>query len=818
MQTTRHPEPFATLPAPWAPDAVGIAGLRLEWLRLTVDPDGAAAAIRDQIHLLSALHGHRGVRFVLQYLADPSAARADEQFRVDLLAVAPVDEHGPDPSELGQLVGDLDDLLCGHDRWYRFAPISAAEEISRVIRPFEAASAAEVLRREEPVGAAVSRRGLGFGADLDERRIDQLWTYSAFHLVPDSRRRLIELMLLQEAPVLVRVTLTPTVVTDEERLELGALQRRWTTGTSDDIGAPREPLHAMALVAPSFETQIVVAGRERLSPAFVESVGLAVSPPRPPESGGGPLTGGYTLEHLEPSTVITDTLRPSANSPERTGLAPVTLHRLRRVMGPWEAAAAFRIPVATEASFPGLPVNRTPSVTDAGRRLPTTGLMIGEVQTPAESTPIRLSGTDRFRHIYVLGQTGTGKSTLLQNLIVQDIRVGEGVAVLDPHGDLVESLLGCIPEERLDDVVLVDPADPHGVVGINLLEAESDIQANYLLADLCLFFQQLYDPQNQGIVGPRFQTWLRNACATLLPVPDQGTICDVPRLFIDDAYLKYCFQYLRDPLVRDFWIEEMGKTSDYHKSEMLGWFNSKFDAFRGNRMMRSVLAQPRSTINFQSVMDERKILLVKLSKGLMGETNAALMGYVVFAKLWAAALGRAAQPEAERQPFHIYADEFQNVTSPTLPAILSEARKFKVSLTMANQFFSQLTPQLRESVTGNVGSKMLFRLGATDARDIAASQGGNTITEDHLRRLPNFLMVANLLVKGEPLDPMLVSGLPPQVSCEVRAKEARRRSQDRYALDRPVVERLLDHLHSDYADDATALLVKATHTGHRLAV
>lgn len=774
-----------------------LTGLALRDLRLALDPDAAANGIREQAELIASLQGYPGARFVLQYLALPTDLDPGSRFRIDILPVAPEDQ-------IATLMDDLCDLLEGHDRWYRFEPVTDTDELNSVVFPFRASAVREVIRREEPIGTALLRRGVGFGADLDDASAQQLSAFSSFQSTTDARRSLIELLLAQDTATVLRVTLAPTTITGDELRGLGSLEQLWPL---DSSGPAEEAAHAalrsMSFTDPNFEVQILVATEARMSVALVESVGVTISPPQSQWSGEVALGGGCAVLDVADTSAFDRSLIETVTEHEPSGVSPPAIRRLRRVMGPWEAGAAFRLPVAEEPDFPGLPVLRTPSLRAGWTRLPANGSLIGEVRSAGGTTEIRLGEVDRFRHTYVLGQTGTGKSTLLENLIAQDIEAGRGVAVIDPHGDLVEAVLRRVPRERVDDVVLLDPSDPEAVIGINLLEAETAVQADYLISDLCAFFQQLFDPHSQGIVGPRFQSWLRRACATLLPVPGQGTICDVPRLFMDDDYLKFCFRYVTDPVVQDFWVNEMGKTSDYHRSEMLGWFSSKFEPFRSNRMVRNVLGQPRSTVAMTEIMDGSRILLVKLSKGLMGEYNAALMGYVVLAKLWAATLGRAAVEPEQRVPFHVYADEFQSMTSPALPSILSEARKFGVSLTMANQFFSQIRPELRESIMGNVGSKLVFRLGATDAREYAAVQGGS-VTESNLLRLPNHVLVANLLVGGEPTEPILAATLPPGPGDPAQAEAARLASRARNARPVDEVDRVIDDLYRNYRERAAS--------------
>ncbi|MBS1838609.1 MAG: hypothetical protein JST64_13035, partial [Actinobacteria bacterium] len=329
----------AVIAAPWDPVGTRVVGLRLESLRLAVGDDVTRAAIREQIEFLGALHGYAHVTFCLQYLVEPLAPRAEDRLQIDLIAASTGEAGPPSTQDMRELVEDLEDLLQSHDRWYRFERIVDDDALAHALSPFEISAAIEVLRREEPVGTALLRRGVGFGADLTVEEVQQLSAFSAFQLTDDPRSDLIALLMAQDHPVVFRVTAKPTSLSAEERLALGALDRHWPAptgpGTLDDVA--RRSLQAMAFVDPNFEVTVTIAGDRRLSPTLVESVGIAVSPPQSPTAAATSISGGYELAPIADTDLSGSAL--GRESSDVDWLAPQPLRRLRRVMGPWELAA-----------------------------------------------------------------------------------------------------------------------------------------------------------------------------------------------------------------------------------------------------------------------------------------------------------------------------------------------------------------------------------------------------------------------------------------------------------------------------------------------
>ena len=305
--------------------------------------------------------------------------------------------------------------------------------------------------------------------------------------------------------------------------------------------------------------------------------------------------------------------------------------------------------------------------------LPTDGLLIGRSIYRGEETKVFMQRDDRRRHMYVIGRTGSGKTEIMKYMSVQDIKNGEGLCIIDPHGDFIEDILPHIPKERAEDVILFEPFDMDRPMGLNMLEVDGEEQKDFAVQEMIqIFYKLVTDP---AMLGPMFEHNMRNAMLTLMADEEHpGTITDIPRIFTDTEFQKYKVSKLKDPVVRLFWEKEMAKTSDFHKSEMLGYLISKVGRFVENAMMRNIVGQPKSAFNFRKVMDERKILLINLAKGKVGEINAKLLGLIIVSKLQMAALSRADTKEDDRPDFYLYVDEFQNFITDAFSSILSEAR------------------------------------------------------------------------------------------------------------------------------------------------
>ena len=397
---------------------------------------------------------------------------------------------------------------------------------------------------------------------------------------------------------------------------------------------------------------------------------------------------------------------------------------------------------------------------DGPRNIPDEGILMGYNVFRGSKKAIRLAQADRARHMYVVGQTGTGKSTFLENLALQDMMSGEGFAFIDPHGDTAEKLLSMVPKERTEDVVYFCPADMDYPLGLNLFEFHSAEQKDFLIQEAINMLYKLYDPQHQGIIGPRYEHWFRNAALTIMADPAGATFIDIPKVFTDNKYAKQKLDFVTDQTVLDFWNKEMASTSDYHKSEVLGWFVSKFGAFLSNEMMRNIIGQTKSSFDLREIMDNKKILLVNLSKGRTGELNSKLLGMIFVMKFQAAAMSRASIPESERVDFCLYVDEFQNFSTDSFATIMSEARKYHLNLIVANQFTTQLSEEIRDAVFGNMGTIVSFRIGQNDVESLS-KYFQPLFDGDDLLRIPNYNAVVRTLIGGVPTQPFSMTGLPP---------------------------------------------------------
>lgn len=454
-----------------------------------------------------------------------------------------------------------------------------------------------------------------------------------------------------------------------------------------------------------------------------------------------------------------------------------------------ELATLFHFP--DQSSIPTSQLGRQESKqVDGPRNMPEQGLLLGYNLFRGAKKPVRIALKDRQRHIYAVGQTGTGKSTFLEDLALQDMLNGDGFAFVDPHGDTAEKLLAMVPRERVDDVIYFCPADMEYPLGLNLFEFSNPDQKDFLIQETLNMLYKLYDPQHSGIMGPRYEHLFRNAALTVMADPAGGTFIDIPKLFRDPQYVKQKLQYLTDPNVLEFWQKEMPQSQRSNEfGDVVSWFVSKFGAFLSNEMMRNIIGQTKSSFDLREVMDKKKILLINLSKGRTGELNSKLLGMFFVMKFQAAAMSRANIPEEERVDFCLYVDEFQNFSTDSFATIMSEARKFHLNLIVANQFTTQLSEEIRDAVFGNVGTIVSFRVGQNDV-DMLSKYFQPTFTTDDLLRVPNYNAIVRTLVNGVPTQPFSMATLPPLGKENTRLASALKQlSAVKYGKPRKVVEK-----------------------------
>ncbi|MBU1152135.1 type IV secretory system conjugative DNA transfer family protein [Patescibacteria group bacterium] len=364
---------------------------------------------------------------------------------------------------------------------------------------------------------------------------------------------------------------------------------------------------------------------------------------------------------------------------------------------------------------------------------------------------------DRRRHIYIIGKTGMGKSTVLENMIYSDIMSGKGVGVIDPHGDLAESVLSFIPPNRTNDVVLIDPSDKDYAVAFNMLENVDPALNSIVCSGLVGIFKKIYAES----WGPRLEHILRNTILALLEYPGT-TMLGITRILQDAEFRRKVIRKIEDPVVKSFWLDEFEKMQDRIRVEAISPILNKVGQFLSSSMIRNIVGQPKSTVDLKFFMDKGKIVIINLSKGKIGEDNSALLGSMFVTKFQLDAMSRANIPEKERKDFYLYVDEFQNFATEAFATILSEARKYKLNLTMANQYIAQMPDEVRDAVFGNVGTIFSFQVGFDDAEYLSQQYGEEVLPPD-LVSLSKYTAYMRLLVDGMPTSTFSLATLPPPV-------------------------------------------------------
>ena len=412
-------------------------------------------------------------------------------------------------------------------------------------------------------------------------------------------------------------------------------------------------------------------------------------------------------------------------------------------------------------------------------------LIIGDYEAWGQRRPFGLLPADRARHLYIIGQTGTGKSTLLAELVRQDIEAGEGVALIDPHGDLIDEVLTVMPSHRVDDVVLIDTADRQLPVGINPFYRVPEDARPLVVANLIGTMKHVWSDS----WGPRLQYILGNAVGALLDAPDRcrPTLLALARLLVDPRYRELVLRFVRDPRIKSFWRDEFDRWPERQVAEALSPVQNKLGELIGNPFVRNLLCQWRPSFDFPTVMNQRQVLLVRLAKGTLGEEPANLFGALLVSSIQQAAMGRASLVAAERRPFHLYIDEFQNFTTDTFAAALSETRKYGLTLTLAHQYVQQLRDPVRDAIFGNVGNLVSFRVSGHDAEVLSREMG--SFPPAVFRDLRRGEICASLLEAGEGRAPLLGRTRQSAPNPAGQAANVRQQSACRYGRRREKVER-----------------------------
>ncbi|MEX0917709.1 MAG: DUF87 domain-containing protein [Candidatus Paceibacterota bacterium] len=454
-----------------------------------------------------------------------------------------------------------------------------------------------------------------------------------------------------------------------------------------------------------------------------------------------------------------------------------------------ELATVMHVPSEGIEAAPQFKQSRAASA-PAPIELPYEGTLLGVNMYRTVETKVYLTAEDRLRHFYIIGQTGTGKTTLMKNMIIQDIEDGAGACLIDPHGSDIADVLSAVPEHRREDVIYFDPSRTDRIIGLNMLEYDQTHpeQKTFVVNELFSIFQKLYGGVPESM-GPMFEQYFRNATLLVLDDPESSsTLLDISRVMVDSAYRKQKLERARNPVVVQFWTEIATKAGGEAALEnIVPYITSKFDVFTANDYIRPIIGQQRSSFNFRELMDNRKILLVNLAKGRLGEINANLIGMMLVGKILMAAMSRVDDPSKSYPPFYLHMDEFQNVMTDSIAAILSEARKYKLGLTVAHQYIAQLDEKISDAVFGNVGSIAAFRVGSDDA-EFLERQFAPTFTDSDLLNIENHHAYVRILANGTPTKPFDISTLPPKETDLSRVEALIEQSAARYGQPRRKVE------------------------------
>jgi hypothetical protein len=426
----------------------------------------------------------------------------------------------------------------------------------------------------------------------------------------------------------------------------------------------------------------------------------------------------------------------------------------------------------------------------APQEVPHDGVLLGVNDYRGDRREIHMTREDRVRHFYVLGQTGTGKTTIMKNMVIQDIQNGEGVCFIDPHGSDIEDILANIPKERIDDVVYFDPAYTARPMGLNMLEFDPNYpeQKTFVVNELLAIFNKLFDMKVAG--GPAFEQYFRNSALLVMEHPESGsTLLEIGRVLSDKPFRDMKLAHCKNPIIKQFWENAERTSGEQSLQNFVPYITNKFDVFISNDIMRPVISQEKSVFNFREIMDNKKILLVNLSKGRLGDINANLIGLVLVGKILMAALSRVDLIGEGKKPndFYLYIDEFQNVTTDSIATILSEARKYRLSLSIAHQYIGQLKEEIKKAVFGNVGSMAIFRVGTDDA-EYLAKQFDPVFTAQDIIKLDNYNCYVKMLANGTPVKPFNMATLAPQEGMPQIAPKIKELSYLKFGRDRAEVE------------------------------
>ncbi len=788
--------------------------------------------VRRQIEFVSSLidpHDER-LTYDFRLIAEPDP---DGVFTRGHLTVAVLCKlEGGTRQEADGLGDDLYRLIESHFDEFDFERLEAAT-IPALLRPFDLNHGVTITRRAAWLGldsmahlrVAMPIRGFAQGPPTEPVDVESGRVYHIYPFAPPyaSFHSMAKLLLMNAAPTLISVRLHPTSLHEEEASFLLEMISRCETHAQVGLGAATERLDLLhptlqrraAYLQEMFLQKLQTLGDDAavmtIEVASTTPIPLSVSegfahlitqPTGVPGKLEGALrhfSGGFQTIILNESTPWARNLAEMVPAVGLPAGLPAGADRLPFLFDSAEATAAFRLPPAEAEPLWGMDGRRW-QVHPAPANLPTTGVLVGRSAVPGATQEVRILGEDRLRHMYILGQTGTGKTTMLKTMILDDIQAGHGVCVVDPHGDLFKEILGRVPDTRVNDVIVLDPSDVEHPVGLNLLEGADESQRHFVVQEMVSIISRVmadeYGAAAKEMTGPMFYRHVRNNLLLVTSDPDRpGTLLDFSRIFSVPKYWRRWLPLKATDEQTRLWVDRALPSTDYYARGAEGldlgaYIGSKFDEFITDPKLANIFGQSRSSIDVRAAMDGGKILLVNLAKGLLTETTARFLGMVVLAKVQAAAMGRVRMREQDRRPFFLYVDEFQSIATQNFISLLSEGRKFGLGLILANQFVTQLEDRrIVESVFGNVGTIVTFRAGQADA-EVMERYMAPAFDRQSITRLPNWHAAMTTLTGGESVPPFMTETIPDRTRSEATvAERVRNASRQRYSRARASVER-----------------------------
>ncbi len=786
---------------------------------------------QEQIDFINALYSNRSdLSYALRIISKPNPdSFLAGQIQICLLGKIQAAER---TNAIGQSEQALQELLCLLGAFrpdYYWHPIADRESFMQFWRPFdlESAEIAEIRRREDFIPFDTLKTQPWLGRKQTNARVkdnsDQIYFVHNFSPNPGNFLRFLRLLLLHKNPVMLQVTLQPTRLTEAEETRMMASLAKCeqlilkffkeelpNNLVSEYNQFAKDVLQLISaqcirLQDAPFLMTIAVASPDTIPGSLLEALGVEITAPISEEVGKqhfdsriGLNIGGYDVclpaSKKDKAWLDCKNWGPS--------LSPPALRRLRKMLDANEAACAFRFPFATTEGVPGMEIT-TLRMRPAPNEIALLNqredkkdlTCIGENIFISARQKVYITDQDRQQHLYLIGQTGTGKTTLMKSMIYNDICSGKGLCVIDPHGDLYEELLGCIPEERLEDVVLLDPTDTDFPVGLNLLQCKNEEQRYFIVREVKAIMEKLLEDQYRheasSYAGPLFYQHMQmNMLLAMSDSDNPGTLLEFYEIFQqEDYYKRWLPLKCKDRRLQN-WVDNILSTISYNPTHPSGevsigtWVSSKFEDFLFDPKLRLIFGQKDSSIDLSEIMESGKILLVNLAKGELSEANARFLGMVLMAKIQSAAMERVQLPKEKRKMFYLYVDEFQALSTINFMLLLSEARKFGISIVLANQFISQIKDErIIQSIFGNVGTIISFRLGHEDASHHMQKQFLPYFDEFDLITLPNWYACVKASVQGQVVHPFLIRTLLTDIqsdpSIKARVIEASRRKYGR---------------------------------------